>query len=180
MRYLFAATAVFAGAFALSACSDAAETAEGAPAASGSSVDGPDMEAGKWTSTMSIQKFEIPGAPPEMAKMMDGIIGRENVTENCVTEEEAKEGWANRMDEFSGNDNCTASDFSADDGKLSGAVSCKESNGTVANMTIEGAYTSTSVEMNMNAEIEGPDMPGGKGVMAMKVESKRIGDCDEA
>lgn len=179
MRNLFKTSTALGCALALAACGAATED-EADSVAEAAAGDGPAMDAGKWTSTMTIEKFDIPGAPPELGQMMQGMIGQANTTESCVTEEMAKEGWANRMDEFSGNDECTADSFSADDGKLTGAISCTEGNGTKANMSIDGAYTSSSVEMVMTADLESADIPGGKGTMVMKVASERVGDCDDA
>lgn len=151
-------------------------------AACGSSGDRADgevqMKAGKWTQTMVIEKFELPGAPPEIAAMMQQMIGQEQSSETCMTEDQVAKGWAEQAKESMQGQACETESFDASDGKLSGKVVCSEDKGGSATMMLDGDYDAESMAMTMTAEIQSADMPGGKGTMIMKLSGKRIGECD--
>jgi hypothetical protein len=137
------------------------------------------MKAGKWSNTMVVEKFELPGAPPEVAGMLQGMIGQEQTTETCMTQDQVDKGWEEQAKNSMQGQACETDSFDADGGSLNGKVTCKAENGGGATMTIEGDYAAEQMNMTMTAEISDPSMPGGSGTMVMKMSGKRIGDCDE-
>lgn len=152
-----------------------------AVAACGSSGDRADgevqMKAGNWSQTMVVEKFEIPGAPPEVAGMLQQMVGKEQKSETCMTEDQVAKGWEEQAKNAMQGQACQTENFDAAGGKLSGKVVCKETNGAGATMLMDGEYDAESMAMTMTAEISDPSMPGGKGSMVMKLSGQRTGDC---
>nr|WP_161593771.1 DUF3617 domain-containing protein [Parerythrobacter lutipelagi] len=137
------------------------------------------MQGGKWSNTMVIEKFEIPGAPPEAAGLFQAMVGQEQTTEECRTDEEMQKG----LDELAqgpmdNNEDCTTESMDVGGGNISGKVVCKSPTGGSATMVIDGSHTDSSMDMTMTVDMEDPTMPGGKGTMVMKVTGQRLGDCD--
>ncbi|MGB7408009.1 MAG: DUF3617 domain-containing protein [Pontixanthobacter sp.] len=156
-------------AIALSACS----AAEG---------DGPNgeikMNAGKWSQTMTIEKFELPGAPPEAEEMLQQMIGQTQTNESCLTEDEVAKGFEEQAKQSMAGQACDTESFSAKGGELTGKITCQEPNGAGAVMTVEGDYTADSMDMTLTADISDPSMPDGNGTMVMVMTGKRLGECD--
>ena len=44
-------------------------------------------------------------------------------------------------------------------------------------MTMNGTYTMEKIEMTMAGEVNQPQIPGGRAIIAMKITSERAGDC---
>ena len=136
------------------------------------------MQAGKWKNTMVIEKFDMPGAPPEAAQFLQAMVGQETSNEQCMTEDEVAKGLEEQAKGSMDNEECTTEEFSAQGGKIKGRILCNAENGGTAKMTIDGDHTGTSMNMQMTAEIEDSSMPGGQATMVMRVTGERIGDCD--
>lgn len=128
---------------------------------------------GKWESKMTLEKMEMPGMPKEMQGMMQQQLGKVTTTSNCLTPEQVNkpDGDFFKPGEASG---CTYKTFSMGGGKIDAVMTCEEGAMT-QNMTMNGTYSAESYTMNVSAEgkMEGQPM-----AMAMKIESKRIGECD--
>ncbi|GAA4643501.1 hypothetical protein GCM10023115_14610 [Pontixanthobacter gangjinensis] len=139
------------------------------------------MEAGKWSNTMVIEKFDMPGAPPEAAGMFAAMVGQEQTTETCMTKEDTADA-AKKIEEMAtgsiGEDGCTSEKFSMEGGKIDGKVTCTNEGGGSGVMTIDGTHSSTEMAMTMTADIKDPSMPGGTASMIMKMSGKRLGNCD--
>ncbi len=160
----------------LAACSPAGD---GAVDGGGTRADGEvQMNAGKWTQTMVVEKFELPGAPPEVAQVLQQMVGNEQTSESCMTENEVAKGFEESAKKAMAGQSCKSQNFSAAGGNLTGRVVCEEPDGAGATMTIDGEYTADALDMQMTADITDPDMPGGKGQMVMRITGKRIGECD--
>jgi len=136
------------------------------------------IKAGKWSQSMVVDKFELPGAPPEVAEMLQGMVGQEQTTESCMTQDQVDKGWADQAKQSMHGQACETEAFDADGGTLSGKVICTAENGGGATMTIDGEYDDKQMSMTMTAEINDPTMPGGSGTMVMTVSGKHLGDCD--
>ncbi|MFZ1743485.1 MAG: DUF3617 domain-containing protein [Pontixanthobacter sp.] len=140
------------------------------------------MEPGKWSNTMVVEKFEMPGAPPEAAGIFAAMVGKEQTTESCMTKEEAAEA-SKKIEEMAkgsiGEDSCKSDSFSMNGGKINGKVTCTNKGGGSGVMTIVGTHSSTAMDMTMTADIKDPKMPGGAAQMVMKMSGKRVGDCDK-
>lgn len=164
-------------ALALASCSAVDDEASGEPGSE--RADGElQMAAGKWSQTLTIQKFELPGAPPEVEQMLQQMVGNEQTSESCMTQDEVARGFEEQAKQSMKGKNCNSENFSAKGGKLMGKVVCKEPNGAAVNMAIDGKYTPNQMDMTMTADITDPSMPGGKGKMVMTIAGKRLGECD--
>jgi hypothetical protein len=133
------------------------------------------MRAGQWEATQEILSATAPGLPPEALRQM---VGQKTSVSNCVTPEEAEKPSANFL-AGQKNSNCTYQDFSMDDGRMSGTMTC--SGGAMPGkmvMKIAGKYSPLAYEMNMDMDIA---VPGG---MNMTVKSRatghRTGECTGA
>ena len=136
------------------------------------------MNAGKWSQTMVIEKFELPGAPPEVSGALQQMVGNEQTSESCLTENEVAKGFEESAKNAMAGQTCSTENFSAAGGDLAGRVVCKEEDGSGATMTIDGGYTADTMNMRMTADISGPQMPEGNGTMVMRITGKRLGECD--
>ncbi len=128
---------------------------------------------GKWESTMTIKKVEIPGLPPEMQEMMKAQLGKAETDISCLTQEEidANDGEMFKPGEQSG---CTYNTFKMGGGEIAADMTCAEG-GMEQNMKMSGSYGEEAYAMDIEAEgtVQGQAMS-----MAMSISSKRLGDCD--
>lgn len=160
----------------LAACSGPAEDDAQNGAVAGS--DEVEMQPGKWANTVTIDKFDIPGAPPEAAGLFQSMVGRSVTSEQCRTQEDIDKSLEDVATGQMDNEDCTAEEMNVADGKISGRISCTTESGGSAVMVMEGTHSATSMEMTMTADISDPSMPGGAAQMVMKVAGERVGDCD--
>lgn len=160
---------------ALAACSGPSEDAEDATVEGADEIE---MQAGKWTNTVTIEKFEIPGAPPEAAGLFQALVGQTQTDEVCRSQEDIDKSLEEMASGQMDNEDCKAEKMSVAGGKIEGRIVCENKGGGSAVMTMEGSHSATSMEMTMTADISDPSMPGGKGQMVMKVAGERVGDCD--
>lgn len=130
---------------------------------------------GRWEATMTIEKLEIPGMPPEMAKKMESHMGKGRVIVSCLTPEEVKkpkEGF------FGGQEgNCRYDRFTMADGKIDGEMKCS-GDGANRTMTMTGTYSPDTYTMSVSSTGQGTaDNPMGAMSMKMTMAAKRTGAC---
>ena len=136
-----------------------------------------ELNAGNWRNTMAMTKFDIPGAPPEVAERAKTMLGQSQTTEACLSEAEAKAGVRTMSSAMQQGD-CTMEDFKQGGGTMSGTMVCKGNSGVGApRMAMTGTYTADKVTMVMAGDITDDKLPGGKASMEMSLTSERIGDC---
>ena len=130
------------------------------------------VNPGLWRSTVTIEEMSIPGMPPEVAAQMKGAEGRSEVSEQCLTPEEAKrpkEGF------FGGKDNCRYERFDMGNGRIDAVMNCTEG-GATQKMTMAGTYSGDSYNMQMALKAAPAGEEGAMG-MKMRVDAERIGEC---
>lgn len=167
-------------AFALAACGDSGgdqpKTAQQVASEASSLVK---PEPGKYSSTMKIVSFDIPGLPAAQAEQMKQAMSStgSHTAEYCLTKEEADKGFE-EMARKSSDKNCVFDKFDATANTIDARMTCKTPQGGTSTMAMTGAITATSMKMVMDGEQTMPGVPG-KGVVKMKMEvtSRRIGDC---
>jgi hypothetical protein len=131
------------------------------------------VRPGKWLSTVTIEEMSMPGMPPELSARMKETMAKQRQVESCLTPEEAKRP---KGDFFAADKSCTYDHFTLGGGKIDAAMRC--SNGGVAqSMTMQGSYTPDQYQMAMATKLEGKGPQAGM-VMRMRVNAKRVGDCD--
>lgn len=130
-------------------------------------------EPGKYSLTMEVLEIDIPGAPPEAAEMMRGMMSAQS-QEYCLTQEEVDKGFE-EMARQGQDENCTFERFDVDGGDIDAKMSCDIPGQGAVTMTMVGSGTSTSSEMDMTMQ---GDMTGmGESTIRMKASHERIGDC---
>jgi len=132
------------------------------------------VDPGKWQQRMTLLEIEAPGMPPEARQMMQRAMDRAQVNEVCLTPEQAK---SPKEDFFSGADkNCRYEHFNWGGGKIDLKLNCKHPQATQT-MVMVGTYSPEAYTMTMTATNVGGG-PAGEMTMKMKVDAKRIGECD--
>ena len=156
---------------ALSGCGSK-ENGAGASSSGGSTQ----REAGSWKSSVTLEKFEMPGAPPEMKKMMQTMMSAAGATELCLTKEAAaKDDIASSLAKSQARDDCMFTKKDVSGGKLNVAGTCKDKAGQSITMAIAGTVSGTKTDVRM--DISGSAPAGGTMNMVMNVKSERTGDC---
>ena len=130
------------------------------------------MRPGQWEATNEVLSATAPGIPAEALR---GMIGNKTSVQNCVTPEQAEKPSANFLAGQKDSD-CTYQDFSMDDGRMTGTMSC-----TVPGMAgktvmkMDGKYSPVAYDMNMDMEVS---MPGGaKMNVKARTTGRRTGEC---
>jgi Protein of unknown function (DUF3617) len=134
------------------------------------------VRPGKWQSRVQIEEFSLPGAPPEAASAMRNIQQRQQVAESCLTAEQAKRP---KEDFFAGsNKNCRYDHFTMGGGKIDAVMKCTDK-GMGQTMAMQGTYAPESYQMNVSMKAQGGPRPSEGMTMKMRIEAKRIGECDK-
>lgn len=128
---------------------------------------------GKYKTTLTFLKADIPGAPPEMVEMMGDMMGRD--FEFCLTPEMAEQGFEESLKEGQ-DDNCNISKFNIDGNNIDMAMTCADPDAGDMSMTMKGSVAPTESDITM---VTNGEMPGlGQANMEMNMKQVRIGDCD--
>ena len=151
----------------------------GEKAGGGGSIlsDGPTQrQAGSWKSSVTLEKFEVPGAPPEMKAMMQKMMTAAGTQELCLSKEAAaKDDIAASLAKSQARDDCTFTKKEVRGGRLNVAGTCKDKAGETITMAIAGSVAATKTDVNM--DISGSAPTGGTMTMVMNVKSERTGEC---
>lgn len=133
------------------------------------------IRPGKWQSAMRIESIEAPGMPDSARSAMRGMSDRNQVYESCLTPEQAKRP---KEDFFAGRDNsCRYDHFTMGGGRIDARMRCSQG-GTSQVMELDGEYSPTAYSMRMTTSTEGGQGPAANVRMRMRVDAKRIGECD--
>jgi hypothetical protein len=155
-----------------------ASVADVANAVRESGADDSFVRPGKWQSKVTIEAFEVPGMPPEMAKRMKDTMAQyqERSFETCLTKEEAKRP---KEDFFTGKrEGCRYDHFKMGSGKIDAVMRCAGDGGASQVMQMAGHYAPETYDMRMSMKQEGGQSPAAGMNMTMKVDAKRVGECD--
>lgn len=131
------------------------------------------MEPGQWEATNEILSASAPGLPAEALRE---LVGQKNTVSNCVTPEETSRPSASFL-AGQKNSDCTYQDFSLENGKMEGTISCTGGNlpGKLV-MKMDGVYDPRSYAMNM--DMSATQMPGGVTMdIKAKTTARRVGQC---
>ena len=140
------------------------------------------LRPGKWLSKATLEELSAPGMPPEIANNMKLTLASKPGSEVCMTKEDARKP---NSDFFTGKQaqNCRYDHFKMGDGKIDAKMTCSAGGGT-QHMAMAGDYGPNEYHMAMTTSMEMPKSVAAAGMgsmtMKMKVEGKRIGDCDAA
>jgi uncharacterized protein DUF3617 len=134
------------------------------------------VRPGKWASKVTIEEFEVPGMPPEMARQMKQTMAQyqERNFESCLTQDDVKQP---KEDFFTGkNDQCRYDHFTMTGGKIDAVMRCDEGQATQI-MRMAGNYSPDTYQMRMAMEREGGADAAGAMTMKMRVDAHRVGEC---
>jgi|tagenome__1003787_1003787.scaffolds.fasta_scaffold20563996_2 hypothetical protein len=134
------------------------------------------VRPGLWESKVTIEKFDVPGMPPEMAQRMKTMMAenQEHGFQNCLTAEDVKRP---KEDFFAGKNNqCRYEHFTMGGGKIDAAMQCGGKDGGTQVMQMAGTYSPDSYQMQTAMKLSGAGAQGGMN-MSMRVEAQRIGEC---
>lgn len=175
---------LIAGIAALAACSKSpqvdaknASVEEVAQKVREAGADGTFVNPGKWQSKVTIEEFEVPGMPPEMAQRMKATMAKfqERGFETCLTKEEARRP---KEDFFTGkNDRCRYDHFTMGDGKIDAQMRCGGEGGGTQVMAMIGTYAPDSYDMRMAMTREGGPPASAGTTMKMRIKARRLGEC---
>jgi hypothetical protein len=154
-----------------------ATPAEAAAKVQESGADQGMVSPGLWQSKVTIEKFEVPGMPPEMARRMKSMMAEGQVHDSqiCLTPEDVKRP---KEDFFTGKDSqCRYDHFTMGGGKIDAVMHCSREGGGQT-MQMAGTYSSDNYQMHMATEAQADDGQMGHAMqMQMLVEGRRIGEC---
>src|SRR5436189_5922871 len=134
------------------------------------------VRPGLWESKVTIEKFEVPGMPPEMAQRMKTMMAQnqEHGFQSCLTPEDVKRP---KEDFFAGKNNqCRYDHFTMGGGKIDAAMRCGGKDGTQV-MQMAGTYSPDNYQMQTSMDMKGGTGAEGNMAMTMRVEAQRIGEC---
>ena len=129
---------------------------------------------GQWEIKSEITAFEMPGAPPEAAKLMEGIARSVPTVKTCMTPEQAKRPDAGM---FGGKQDgkCTYNKFELSNGHIAIEMTCNGAADGSMHMTTNGDFSSDSYATESEVNAQGPH---GQGMhMKVKASGRRVGDC---
>jgi hypothetical protein len=135
------------------------------------------VRPGLWESKVTIEKFEMPGMPPEMIQRMKTMMAQnqEHGFQSCLTAEDVKRP---KEDFFAGKNNeCRYDHFTMGGGKIDAAMHCGGTHGESQMMQMAGTYSPDNYQMQTSMKLAGGDRPEGSMAMTMRIEAQRVGEC---
>ena len=138
------------------------------------------VRPGLWESKVTIEKFDIPGMPPEMAQRMKTMMAenQEHGFQTCLTPEDVKRP---KEDFFAGKNNeCRYDNFTMGGGKIDAVMHCAgHGAGEQMVMNLSGTYAPENYDIHMQMNNKGGEAGESMTVKAHTV-SHRVGECTSA
>lgn len=173
---LYAATAVLA-ALSLSACGQSDTGPKTTEQAKQEAAKLERPKPGLYGQAMTVTKFDIPGAPPEVANAMKQAMAKGQEHQFCLTQEMADKGYRDMFDKVGGEGDCKYDRFDVSGGKLDAVIQCANAAEGKGTITMSGTVSEDGSDVNLSMEQQGGKAPMANTKIAMHVVSKRIGDC---
>lgn len=134
-------------------------------------------EPGQYTQTTRFTKFEVPGAPKEMAARMKGMMeGKGETASYCLTKEDSEKGFEEMFRKV-GEGECKYERFDASANAIDAILVCDTGQGGSARLTMNGTVSKTGSTVKVDVEQKNAKKPMGNATIAMEVSSKRTGEC---
>jgi hypothetical protein len=132
------------------------------------------VNPGQWEQTATLLEINAPGIPAQYAEAMKQQMGQSQVHRTCLTPEQTKNP---REDFFTGADkNCRYEHFKWGGGKIDMKLLCTHEQAKQT-MEMAGTYEPNTYQMAMSVASKGGN-PMESMTMKMKVDAKRVGECD--
>lgn len=135
---------------------------------------------GLYSQSMTISKFEIPGAPPEVAEAMRGAMAKAQEHQICLTSEMTEQGYREMFDKVGGKGECKYDRFDVSGGRLDAVLKCANAAEGQATITLSGTVSEEGSDVNVAMDQQGGQAPMANTKIAMHLVTKRIGDCSAA
>ncbi|MED5544434.1 MAG: DUF3617 domain-containing protein [Pseudomonadota bacterium] len=172
----------------LAGCSSGGDGDAGAPAEKGDAPSLAEMkeaarglvkpEPGLYARTITIENFEAPGLPAEIAGQVKGMMARDRTENFCLTKAEAEDGFRDMFENVGETSNCSYDRFAVTDGALDAQMTCAHPSQGTAVMTLQGTASATTSDVTMDMKVTGGQAPMSEMNMKMRMVSKRTGDCE--
>jgi hypothetical protein len=136
------------------------------------------VRPGKWAQTVTMETFDIPGMPESaQASVRETMKTHASGHEICLTQADTRRP---SEDFFAGKDsNCRYERFAMKGGKIDGVMRCSH-DGMTQVMELSGDYAPDHYAMRMDMRTQSERTNMGNMHMVMRVDAKRVGDCDAA
>jgi hypothetical protein len=134
------------------------------------------MKPGKWAMTAVVEKVEMPGMPPEMAAAFSNTSGQETKFESCLTQAEADRP-AGKFFGGDKNGDCTYERFTMSGGKIDARANCKIG-AMQQTIAMNGQFGEEQFSLRQSVETDGPPGSTGKMKATVRIDSRRVGECD--
>lgn len=181
MRALATMTAFLALPLALAGCGDSADKG---PKTLKEARDEAEQlnrpEPGQYKQVTRITRFEVPGAPPEVAAQMKGMMqGQGQETTYCLTKEDSEKGFEEMFKQVSKGE-CRYDRFDATSGTIDAIMVCKTGTGGTARLAMKGTVSPKGSQVKVDVEQSGEKDAASNAKIVMEVSSERTGDCRQA
>jgi hypothetical protein len=132
---------------------------------------------GQYRQTTKITRFEVPGAPPQMAERMKQMMGGTGQTATyCLSKADAEKGFE-EMFKNVGKGECRYDRFDATSGTIDAIMVCKTGPSSTAKMAMNGTVSTTGSSVKVDVEQTGGSGPMDNAKIGMDISSERISDC---
>jgi hypothetical protein len=132
---------------------------------------------GLYKQSMTITKFEIPGAPPEMAAQIQAAMTKAQESNFCMTPEMADQGFRDMFDKVGKDGECKYERFDVSGGRLDALLHCENAAQGKGTITMAGKVGEEGSDVNVAVEQVGGQAPMANAKIAMHLVSQRVGDC---
>lgn len=166
---------------ALAGCDKAGDSGAGGP----KSMEQAKQEAAKlerpkpglYKQTMTITKFEIPGAPPAAAAQMQAAMSKAQEHEFCMTAEMANQGFRDMFDKVGKNGACKYDRFEVSGGRIDALLHCQNAAEGKGTITMAGTVGEDGSDVTVAVDQQGGRTPMANAKIAMHMVSQRVGEC---
>jgi len=177
MKYGVSTAAILAAALQLAGCDSANEgpkTIEEAKEEAGK-LERP--RPGQYKQTMTVTRFELPGAPPGMAQHLKTAMGQSQEQEFCLTEQMSEQGFKDMFQKIGKGGECTYDRFDVSGDKLDAQLHCQSEAEGKAQFVLAGTVAPEGSDINVSIDTNNPKSPMGAARIGMHMVTQRIGDC---
>lgn len=132
---------------------------------------------GLYKQTMTITKFEIPGAPPEMAAQIQAAMTKAQEHDFCMTAEMANQGFRDMFDKVGKGGECKYERFDVSGGQLDAVLNCANASEGKGRIAMNGKVGEEGSDITVAIDQQGGQTPMANAKIAMHLVSQRVGEC---
>src|ERR1700712_4753104 len=114
---------------------------------------------GLYKQSLSIAKFELPGAPPGAAAQMQAAMGKAQESNFCMTAEMANQGFRDMFDKVGKSGDCKYDRFTVSGGELDALLHCENAAQGKGTITMVGKVGEEGSDINVAIDQQGGRPP---------------------